>query len=698
MTKKLIASLTIAATVLALALFAADTARERKLQQAIDLMESKGDLAKAIPMLEDVAHSSDRALAARGLLILGDAQQRRGGSQARATYERIVKEFGSETETASAARQRLASLGGAPAGLSVGRRRLCSDCAADDGDVSSDGRWQVFTDLKSGDLAIRDMSKGQVKRLLVKTGAFEDDPSEALGPVFSPDLTQIAYLWDGFGKDDHHQLRVMPNKPGAKSRVLTDSYEDICWADGWSPDGKSLLAYIIKKKENTKQLVRISVSEGAVKVLKPLGWRTGYSKPTYSPDGQWIVYEARAVNPTADPPAPTDPADTHIYVLSADGSRETEIVKAAGENRQPVWTPDGAHILFISNRTGHWDLWSVAVKDGKAAGPETLVHAEIGRIWAMGFRGGSYIYYYSGPDDLSKTADFVNIVDLGASRNSPGSVAHAESFVGVWPRWSPDGKSIAFKRHRPSADGFDLVVRSVDTGDERAYASKLGVSGNSPVTWSHDGKTVVDLIAGAPYRVDLKTGEFVTMPNLPKNTQFNFSPDDNTVYFNEDFTQRDQEKPARIFATDLGTGQSRDVFTMPEPGWDPFYVSPDGRTLVGSRYEPYETMAHLFRVEVDGTGYRELYNIAMRDFYFNFTLTKDGRWIVLAKRTPEDNWQLLRIPTEGGAPQEMGVKIEAPLDGSIHISPDGSRIAFATSKGAEELWTLDNVLAEIKYK
>src|SRR5690348_9285403 len=114
MTKKLIAGLTIAAGALAVAMVAADTARERKLQQAIDLMESKGDVAKAIPMFEDVARSSDRGLAARALLHLGDAQQRRGGSQARAIYERILKEFASETETASAARQRLASLGGAP--------------------------------------------------------------------------------------------------------------------------------------------------------------------------------------------------------------------------------------------------------------------------------------------------------------------------------------------------------------------------------------------------------------------------------------------------------------------------------------------------------------------------------------------------------------------------------------------------------
>jgi tetratricopeptide (TPR) repeat protein len=89
-------------------LFAADTAREQKLQQGINLMESKGDLAKAMPLFEEAARSSDRAVAARALLYLGEAQERQSTEKARATYERIVKEFSNQTETVAAAQKRLA--------------------------------------------------------------------------------------------------------------------------------------------------------------------------------------------------------------------------------------------------------------------------------------------------------------------------------------------------------------------------------------------------------------------------------------------------------------------------------------------------------------------------------------------------------------------------------------------------------------
>jgi len=49
----------IAGAVLTATLLAQDPAREQKLQQAIDLIESKGDVAHAMPLLEDAANKPD---------------------------------------------------------------------------------------------------------------------------------------------------------------------------------------------------------------------------------------------------------------------------------------------------------------------------------------------------------------------------------------------------------------------------------------------------------------------------------------------------------------------------------------------------------------------------------------------------------------------------------------------------------------
>src|ERR1051325_3013877 len=75
-------------------LSAADRPREQKYQQAVDLLESKGDVKGAIRLFEDVSKSPDRNLAARSLFYLGSCYEKLGSEGAQKAYERIVREFG----------------------------------------------------------------------------------------------------------------------------------------------------------------------------------------------------------------------------------------------------------------------------------------------------------------------------------------------------------------------------------------------------------------------------------------------------------------------------------------------------------------------------------------------------------------------------------------------------------------------------
>ena len=673
--------------VLAAIAFGADTAREQKLQQAINLMESKGDAAKAMPMLEDVARSSDRALAARALLYLGQAQERQGADKARATYERIVKEFSNQTEIAAAAGRRLAALGGGGPSGALATRQLCSDCGDDEADLSPDGRLMVSTDWDSGDIAIRDMSTGQMKRLLAKPGTLKDSDTYAETPVFSPDLRQIVYLWQTDEKGQGAQLRVMPNAVGGKARVLVDNPEYSYYEPtAWSPDGKYILVILTVKRDRTWQLARVAVADGAVQVLKKLDWRIygTSSHPNFSSDGQFITYDAWAVNPSKFAPAPTDPKDRHIYVLAADGSSETEVVKTAGINSAPVWTPDGKHILFTSDRSGKFELWSIAVQNGKAVGPASLVGHDIGNVSAMGIHGGSY---YFARREFG--AEYVNIIDYAPTGSAQGRLARAlESFVGRSPAWSPDGKLIAFKRHHPGGEGYDLVVHSLETGDERTYLTTLGTSGPGAPVWSRDGKSIMTGTGGSPYRIDVRTGEFTKLPGggYP-------SPDDKTVYMVRRDPKDPNNVPDQIVAVDLGTGQEKLIFTMPDSGATSIVVSSDGRTLVLKW--PDQKTVRFARVNVDGTGYRETFNMARQDDGGAMALTKDGRWL-LFEESRDDRWRLMRLPIEGGKPEFTGVEIEATRNQNLDLSPDGSRLAFSNIKGVQELWALDNVLSALK--
>jgi Tol biopolymer transport system component len=549
------------------------------------------------------------------------------------------------------------------------------------------------------------MAAGKIKRLLVKPGTMKDSSAYAEAPVFSPDLRQIVYTWDPGSPpvDRVRQLRVMATQPGAKPRILIENAENTWYESAaWFSDGKSVLV-TIDKTDRTSQLARVSVSDGTVKVLKSLEWRFagGFSPPRISPDGRYIVYNARAVNPSKFPPAATDPKDMHIYVLATDGSGETEIVKTAGLNQNPVWTPDGKHILFTSDRSGKFDLWAVAVQNGKLVGSASLVSSEIGKVGAAGMHGSSYYYW-----NFQTGAEYVNIAEFSPNGDGQSRIARpTESFVGERPVWSPDGKSVSFKRHHPGlADRYDLVVHSLETGDERTYLTNLGTSGNGAGgLWFHDGKTIVTGIGsgatgatwGSFYRIDLKTAEFKALPAASGSSAP--SPDDKTLYVARRDPRDSNNTPDHILAVDLTTGQEKEIFTMPEPGFANLLLTPDGRTFVIWRADQKTRTVHFYRLNVDGTGYREVYTFAQKDFRGNnFTLTKDGRWILLAKQH-DDNWELIRAPIEGGAPESTGVVLDATLyPRSLDLSPDGSRIAFTTRKHIEELWTLDNVLSAVK--
>ena len=97
--------------------------------------------------------------------------------------------------------------------------------------------------------------------------------------------------------------------------------------------------------------------------------------------------------------------------------------------------------------------------------------------------------------------------------------------------------------------------------------------------------------------------------------------------------------------------------------------------------------------------YRELYTSALvpTSHLPELARSKDSRAILFVQPSPvsQDNWRIMRIPAEGGAPEVTGFEVAGQVL-SMDQSPDGSRIAFTTSKHNQELSALDNVLAEIK--
>jgi TolB protein len=121
--------------------------------------------------------------------------------------------------------------------------------------------------------------------------------SSASSPKWSPQGDKIAYL--SSGKDRSCQISVA-NADGSNQQQLTTTVSPRLWP-GWPPDGNG--------------------------------------DPQWTPDGKKIVYVSYE-NEKAE-----------IFIMNADGSKQTRLTKAEYRDENPEVTPDGKYILFSSRRS-----------------------------------------------------------------------------------------------------------------------------------------------------------------------------------------------------------------------------------------------------------------------------------------------------------------------------------------------------------
>jgi len=150
---------------------AQDAERLFKLAMNTELVE--GNLRAAIEQYRKVSESAPRPLAARALLRMAESYQKLGALEARAVYERIVREFGDQRDTVAAARTRLSAMRPASNGpiVQTTRRIWAGTDVGTGGIPTGDGRYLTFTNGATGDLAMRDLTTGTT-RPLTDTGGW----------------------------------------------------------------------------------------------------------------------------------------------------------------------------------------------------------------------------------------------------------------------------------------------------------------------------------------------------------------------------------------------------------------------------------------------------------------------------------------------------------------------------------------------
>jgi serine/threonine-protein kinase len=554
------------------------------------------------------------------------------------------------------------------------------------GRPSPDGRVLSFSDLE-GNLALLDLETGAVRRL---TSLEPESDQHAVYSAVSADGRSVAYTW--WALDGRYELRVI-GADGRRPRVLLRSDEvDVPRPFEWSRDGASILCGLARRDGHVA-LARVSADDGAVRVVRELPADVRHA--SLSPDGGALVYDA--------PQRPGDPR-RDVFIAQADGSDARPLVAHPAGDAAPVWTRDGRRVLFVSDRSGAIDLWSVAVDADDPSPEPEIVHRGLGRMWMLGLTDGGTYYYQALVGTVEVyAAEWPHEGPVG--RPVPLGTRFAGSNISSI--WSPDGRQVAYASRRGQF-GFDrgsttLVLRDVETGAERELVPAL--ASFLVRAWSPDGRRVAvagsdyDGRAGA-YAVDVESGSTQPLAQTDRPSdatnlgRAEWDPDGSRILYSN------QARRALLFR-DLAGGVDKVALDFRAEGIDKivgqvlgrgYKLSPDGRALAFSaKVRGAGGEADVLRVRSEGEPSRELLRLAPPERLVFQDWTPDGRALVFTRR-PRDGApvELWSIDARGGVPQALGLSLNALRDVSIH--PDGRRLTFTAGAPVLEVWALENAI------
>ena len=233
------------------------------------------------------------------------------------------------------------------------------------------------------------------------------------------------------------------------------------------------------------------------KELDTLGDPGDYANPTLSPAGDRLAFNL------------TDPRSGKGDIWIRDLARgvNSRFTLGAGNNVRPVWSPDGAMIVFTSDRGGAFDIYQ---KSAKGAGEEKLLfHSDEPKSASSWTRDGKYVAYVSrNPKTLF---DLWALPTSGEKKPIPIAVS---PFNEQSPMFSPDGRYLAYVSNESGRD--EIYVQTFPEAGGKWQVSNEG--GNDP-SWRGDGKELyyrspdqklmaVEIRAGADFQAGVPQALF----------------------------------------------------------------------------------------------------------------------------------------------------------------------------------------------
>ena len=379
-------------------------------------------------------------------------------------------------------------------------------------------------------------------------------------PVFSPDGARLAF--SRFTTASECNIYVKNLTSGALHRLTEDGHR--VWGLAWLPDGQRLICSLQPDQGKAGLYLVSAEAGGESQAPVRISTMDGSAEyPSAAPDAE--TSEPRIVFEHLD-------RDDNIWaVRPAEPARPWRVTKSNWSESFPAVAPALDRIAYISRETGATEVWVADLHGGGAT--------------ALTVQGGPY-------------------TDM--------------------PRWSPDGRHIAFTAV-DSAGKRDVYVVDVATKQTRSFTDAPSYEGRA--SWSRDGQW---------------------------------------IYFRSD------RSGARQIWKQPFQGPGEAVAVTHGGGYEAF-EGPLGKTVYFLRDRSSD---ELWKVPVAGGAEEKLLDGV-----------RESRWWVTRPGIYYVRDQRVFLFQEGSAPREV-LRLPAPVTDGFAASPDGSLLVWGqTDRSVADVWT-----------
>lgn len=340
--------------------------------------------------------------------------------------------------------------------------------------ISPDGTTIAFT--YKGDIYTVPVGGGRAMQVTT-------NPAYDTAPVWSPDSKQIAFASDRLGSMDVYLV----SKEGGEPRRLTThsgSETPLAFSDAghilFSADVMpSAEAVVFPSNGQFRQVYKVSVEGGRPQMVSSMpmecisinkeGVMLYQDKKGY--EDYWRKHQ---VSPIA--------RDIWMYIPAKEPHYQ-QLTTFGGEDREPVWAPDGRSFYYLSEENGTFNVYQRT--PGASTATQITHHTKQPVRFLSGSADGKLCYGYDGEIYTLAPGGQPNKVNISivSDKNDKDLIRQIKSSGATEMAVSPDGKEVAFILRG------DVYVTSVD------YKTTKQIT-NTPcqerdINFAPDGRTLV---------------------------------------------------------------------------------------------------------------------------------------------------------------------------------------------------------------